>query len=365
MRNATGLTLTFIKNISVNLTQFVSWLLLVSAMTMLLAFSEMISTYESFFIEKLKSVYPNIFLYTAKKEIKPLDEYISHEKEIFEIIWQEFDYSYDAKTSQTKANISLRSFSKEHIPKILSPYTNDIKNEKDIIFINSEFYDKLVANPDFEKGLYLKSYIDKEFHIFEIKPFEMYDETEWILIPNHIAKKLFYKAMFEHTVVYSHKYDENELYQKYIKVYPKLLLWSDKVPLFSRSSLAILQSAFGVIILTTLILTIATIFIVLKSIIDEYVLFTKQVLRFGMNVPHLYQIFLVLFFSYISSIILLSYSIIYFTKKWLAPALMDAISTDMITSLTFLIVLAFSISLSIVFGLFQYVFAAMKKRELV
>ena len=196
-------------------------------------------------------------------------------------------------------------------------------------------------------------------------PFEMYDETEWILIPNFIAKKLFYKSMFEHTVIYSESLNENELFHLYHKVYPKLLLWSDKVPLFSRSSLAILKSAFGVIILTTLVLTIATIFIVLKSIIDEYVLYTKQVLRFGMNTARLYLMFLVLFFSYISSIILISYGFVYSLKQWLAPILMEEISTSMITSLSFLVIIAFIISMSIVFGLFQYVFSAMRRRELV
>ncbi len=363
--NDIGITLRFIRNISLNLTQFISWVLLVSAMTMLLAFSEMISSYENFFIAKLKSVYPNVFLYTAKKKVEPLNSMVSHEKEIFEIIWKEFDFSYDAKKSQTTANISLRSFSKEHIPPALNAYKKQIMNDDAIIYMNEKFYEKFTSNPDFHEGLYLKSYVDGAYHYFRILPFEMYDETDWILIPNTLARTLFHDTMFEHTVIYSDLLSEEELYTLYSKEYPHLFLWSDKVPLFSRASLAILKSAFGVIILTTLVLTVATIFIVLKSIIDEYVLYTKQVLRFGMNPYTLYLIFLVLFFSYISSIILLGYGFVYEIKQWLAPILLEELSTSMITSWVMLISMSFVISLLTVFGLFQFVFSAMKRRELV
>ncbi len=363
--NDLGITFRFIRNISFNLTQLISWILLVSAMTMLLAFSEMISSYENFFIAKLKSVYPNVFLYTAQKKVDPLSSEVSHEKEIFEIIWKEFDFSYDGLKSQTTANISLRSFSKEHIPPVLNAYKQQIMDDEPVIYMNAKFYEKLRNNTDYREGLYLRSYVDDEYHFFRISAFEMYDETEWILIPNAIAHTLFHETMFEHTVIYSESLGEEELFNLYSKVYPHLFLWSDKVPLFSRSSLAILKSAFGVIILTTLVLTVATIFIVLKSIIDEYVLYTKQVLRFGMNPYRLYAVLLSLFFGYISSIILLGYLFVSEVKAWLAPILITELSTSMITSLSLLMSLSFVISVVTVLGLFQFVYAAMGRRELV
>jgi hypothetical protein len=362
--NDLRITARFVKNISFNLTQFVSWILLVTAMIILLSFSEMITSYETFFIDKLKSVYPNVFLYTAKKKINPINNQVSHEKEIFEIIWDSFDYSYDKKKSQTTANISLRSFSSKHIPNVLNEYRSFIKNKEDIIYINRKFYNKITMNTEYKNILYLKSYIDRRFYGFTIKPFDMYDETEWILIPNYIAHKLFHDSMFGHTVIYSDVLKESEVYNLYSQKYEHLFLWSDKVPLFSRASLAILKSAFSVIIFTTLILTISTIFIVLKSIIDEYVLYTTQVLIFGINVYKLFILYLILFFTYISSILIPSYFVITYIKQIIGPIISVDMSTDMITSLGFLISISFIISLFILFGLFKYVFNLMKKREL-
>ncbi len=359
--NDLSITLRFIKNISLNPLQYISWALLVLSMIVLLSFNEMVSSYESYFIEKLRSVYPNVFLYTSNKKLEPLEENVTHEKEIFEIIWSKFEYSYDKVQGQTTANISLRSFSKEHIPPVLQQYETEIANEENTIYINREFYTKLVLHSDYKDGLYLKSYKDNSYHFFHIKPFDMHDETEWILIPNYLAHELFYNSMFGYSVVYSDKLSEEELYELYSSKYKYVFLWRDKVPLFSRASIAILENAFQVVLFTTTILIITTIFVMLKSIIDEYILFTTLAMRYGVNLWRLGMVFISFLFLYISSILGLSYSVAYYIKSIVAKVV-QGLPLEMLTSLNALIIFAFVSSVVIVVGLFKYVEKSMRKR---
>ncbi|MEA3512830.1 MAG: hypothetical protein U9R37_04455 [Campylobacterota bacterium] len=295
------------------------FLFLIFFYTLSLLFSHFLSSYKDKFIDKLQSVYPKAYIYTLK-DVKPKDDGYIHFKEIFEVNYEGLEFSYKKDGIKNRfTNLAIRSFDKNNIPESLSKYKNDIQNNKNTIYLDQKKYISLTTNKSYNGGIYIKSNKDGKSIFVQIKKFELFDTSSWIVIPNYIANKIFHKNNFDKNVIVSKNrvlYSQQNI-KEYYSEYKNLYFWYDSLSFFSKAFYKISTITFKYFNQLFLILISLFAYITLKNIIYEMRKMTLFASRFGKNLLSVTFIYSFGLFIYFSLVVFLSYIFAYFINNLL------------------------------------------------
>jgi len=285
----------------------VIFLFLIFFYTLSLLFSHFISSYKEKFIDKLQSVYPLVYIHTLKK-VEPINKNYTHSKEVFEVNYQNLQYSFDHNsTKNTFVNMGVRSFTKEHIPKALSSYKKHIDQKEMVIYLDHKKYMQIVLHKDYNGGIYLSSQETNKQYFVQIKSFQLFDTANWIVIPNYIAKDIFYKNSFDKVVIHQQGTNDYNTLKNDYQHFNNLYFWYDNLSFFSKTFYKVSQLTYSYFNQSFLLLILLFAYITLKNIIHEMKKMTLFASRFGKNLFTVTAIYFISITSYFLLIILISY----------------------------------------------------------
>jgi len=297
-----------------NLSSKVIMILLILFYTLNILFSHYLESFKDKFIDKLKMVYPTAYIHTAKN-IKPINQKYFHYKDIFEVNFDGIKYSF-AKNDKTNqfVNISIRSFHKENIPSILKNKQNQLKNT---IFVSQKIFNHLITQKKYKNGIHINSFINNKNIFVKVKKINLFDDTNWILIENSLAKMIFPPTMFNKNVIVN-KFDkqnkEEVIFEDY-KSFNNLFFWYDNLSFSSKVFYKITNVTYDLFYQSFSMLIFLFGFITLKNIIYELKKMTLFAARYGKNLIELSLIYFIGLSIYFSIIFLLSFVIAFFINN--------------------------------------------------
>lgn len=275
------------------------------ALTSLLLFYLLFKTFETNYIDQLKSVFPNMHIVASTKiDTQTIEEFeISYE--IFEQIWTNITIGFNENDFYALSTVGIRSFAPEYIPPILQ----GIYKSTETLYVTQNVYDLMTSQKNFNGKVFIESDIDHKLHSFDIVPFKIQDNKKWILFPNPAAHKLYRKNLFDKAVFYSKLPDDIAL-KKLQKTFTKTVFtWDDFISLTSiavKNSMLFIFTLLSLAIVTLLLLSL--IFFA-QTLFDDLKQLTRYAFFYGIQKRTLFGLYFLLLNAYLFIIYFLSYGV--------------------------------------------------------
>jgi len=315
------------------------FIMLVSAFVVILFFL-FFKTFTTYYIDELKNVYPSVYLVKTKKIEEYNLENIEADAEIFELNLDNFAISFDGEESFTLGSIGIRSFSKEHIPKSIANSFED----RDILYVSQKIYALLQETKAFQGKIYLESDIDYKMHAFDVKPFELQDNSKWILLQNSTARKLYRDDFFSKAVFYS-QLSEEEIKKRVRSSFKNIIYtWDEHISLISRALKDSMLYLFSLITIAIGVLSIASIIFFARELADDLVHLTRYAFFYAITLRYVYFSYLFIVNITILVILLVAYALALSLNELITQALWSLSSYDQSSFLFYIFASSFILS---------------------
>jgi hypothetical protein len=299
-------------------------------------------TFTTYYIDELKLIYPSLYLIKSNKletyKVSGLDLY----SEIFELNIDNFSISFDQKDNYTLGSLGIRSFNKEHIPKMLKP-----SSDGDTIYLSQKIYTLLKGNKNFKDVLFIKSDVDSKIYKFHVQEFKLHDNSKWILFENDVAKKLYRKNFFNKASFYSNKIDYNEadLKEELSKKFSNILYsWDDHISLVSRALKESMLFFFSWMTLAITILSITSIIFFTRELADDLTHLTRHAFFYAISLKFVYISYLLISNITLITVILSSYALAFTINNYVTHSLWNVESYSNNMFLVYIIGATFTIT---------------------
>jgi len=316
-------------------------IMFVSAFLVMLFFL-FFKTFTTYYIDELKLIYPSLYLVKDKKidtyKTDSLDVYA----EIFELNIDNFSVSFDAKENFTLGSLGIRSFNKEHTPKMLKA-----SNNGDTIYLSQKIYKLLKSNKNFKDILFIKSDVDSKIYKFHVQGFKLHDNSKWILFENSVARKLYREDFFNKASFYSTQeiYDEKSLKLQLSKLFSNIIYsWDEHISLVSRALKESMLYLFSWMTMAIAILSITSIIFFTRELADDLTHLTRHAFFYAISLKFVYFSYLLITNLILSTIILLSYLLAFLVNDFLTLSLWNVPSYSDNLFLLYLIAITFGIT---------------------
>ena len=299
--------------------QFAVFFVILFSFTSILMFYLFFHTFKKYYIDELKSIYPTVYIASPKSVEKFNLEHAKVSKEIFNTLFDEnFKVSFDANREFSVGCIGFRSFDDNHVPKILNKLHENTSNA---IYVSNILYAQLKNQKKFNNTVFLRSDINDRIYKFRVVPFELHENTKWILMPNSSAKKLFYSSIFDKVVFYSN-IDETQLINKLKKEFKvPVFSWEENISLSNRALKESMMLLFSYLSLAIILIVLISFWFFAQSIVDDLMLLTQNAFFYGARFSMIYVVYIVLLNIYLFSLFCISYLLSYSTNEVLVNIL--------------------------------------------
>lgn len=309
--------LKFVSKILFSSQQVLVTLIMFFALSSLLLFYLFFKTFETNYIEQLKSVFPNMYIATSKKiDTKEVPEFeVSYE--IFDQTWSSVAIGFDANYFYALGAVGVRSFAPEHVPPILQ----DVYTDANTLYVTQNVYELLTSQKLFTGKIFMESDKDRKLYSFNVVPFSIQDDKKWILFPNPAAYKLYRKALFDKAVFYSKLPDEQALKTLQKHFTQPVFTWDAFISLSSmalKNSMLFIFSLLSIAIITLLLISFM---FFAQTLFDDLQHLTRYAIFYGMQKRTLFGIYFLILNSYIGVIYLLCYGVASFFNTLLVQKL--------------------------------------------
>ena len=322
--------------------QLTVFLIMFSSAFLVMLFFLFFKTFTMYYIDELKLIYPSLYLIKDKSidtyKRKDLEVY----SEIFEVNINNFYVSFDAKDSFTLGSLGIRSFDESHMPKMLEKTDAD-----DTIYLSGKIYKLLKNHKDFKGKLFIKSDVDSKMYKFNVKMFELHDNSKWVLLENSVASKLYRNNFFNKATFYfPEDKDEITLKEELSEVFSNIIYsWDEHISLVSRALKESMLYLFSWMTLAIAILSIAAIIFFTRELADDLTHLTRHAFFYAISLKFVYISYLLIANLTLITIILTSYFLAYIVNNlitlslWDVPSYSENLFIVYIIGITFLITL--------------------------
>ncbi len=246
--------------------QIIVSILIVIFIALVISFQAAISAYRIATLDELKGIYPSVFYNRTGADIVH-PEGLNSRDEIFNFSVN-VRFRYQASGDIVKLpDIGVRSYTDEHLPKILQNEENH-----QYIYLSQSLFNRVSRSNAFDgKGVYFGSK-DDTWPYFEIKPFAT--DSFWLVLSNRLALKIFRLADFSNVTLYGDTTEEMRSW--YANQGVLIEYWYERLPLFGRLFYHLLENFSKVFFISYLILLILLTIMVVGDILSEYKMLLKN-----------------------------------------------------------------------------------------
>jgi hypothetical protein len=344
--------LNFIIKIVFSLRQALVALIMLGALFSVILFYLFFKTFESYYIDELKAIYPTLYVATSKKVDPNLVHDVVALPEIFELDWSDFVLSFDDGESYSLGSVGMRSFHKHYMPKILQ----NVYEDEGSIYVSSSLYELLQSQKGFDGRVTIESDVDNTLHTFHVKEFVLHDDIKWVLMEDVSAKTLYRSSSFDKVVFYSDMEDEL-LYETLDPHFTQpLFTWDEHISLSSRALKESMVYVFSLLSIAIVILVMASFFFFAQTILDDLAHITRFAFFYGISRLQVFWIYFVLINLYFFII----YFLAYFLSAGVNSTLVETIwQIEAKNSISFLTLIGW-VELCIVLSLGVYIYLSHK-----
>ena len=316
-------------------------IMFVSAFLVMLFFL-FFKTFTTYYIDELKLIYPSLYLVKDKK----IDTYKASNfdvyAEIFELNVDSFSVSFDKKDNFTLGSLGIRSFNKEHTPKMLTKTTDE-----DTIYLSQKLYKLLKSNKNFKNKLFIKSDVDSKIYKFHVQEFKLHDNSKWVLFENSVARKIYRDDFFNKASFYSTKKIYNEADEKLAlsKKFSNIIYsWDEHISLVSRALKESMLFLFSWMTLAIAILSITSIIFFTRELADDLTHLTRHAFFYAISLKFVYISYLLIANMTLVAVILSSYVLAFSINDFVTLSLWNVSSYSSSFFLVYIIGTTFTIT---------------------
>ncbi|MEO2069263.1 MAG: hypothetical protein ABGX27_07115 [Desulfurobacteriaceae bacterium] len=273
------------------------------------------------YIEKLKGIYPPIYIESLnpprleiKDEIK--DGYVT--KEFLSLDKNKIVIKLPDEKKLLLKNVSVRSFDERFIPFLLKDYSQIVKDRKNVVFVTPELKNRLSELLKKENEIiFIKG--NREIKT-QVKTVDAIVGESWLIIPNYMVERILSLTPLQEKscykmVIYPKEGKEDRVLKEIPKEY-SVETWIDLVPFSFRAFYFVVEKGYSIFSLLFVAFSILLILTVWTDIAYDFRKYIGFSFLFGVDKKKLilytsaFSLFIVLIFIVLGNTIAVGISLL-------------------------------------------------------
>jgi len=276
-------------------------------------FYNYISDFNDAFIDRLKGVYPALYIKSHGEIIKEFDERFKHKQEFF-YFSETLTFKYSKQGNKKSIiDVGIKAADILDFPDIIN--VPELNNNTNHIWVNNILWEMIINTPEFDnKGLYLISEDGmRQFYVF-LHKFDLLGDRAWIIFPKELALTLG-KTMNITTIYSIVPVANNKIKKLYFDSGFNAILWTERLPFFNYVFYHLTLRIYSILTFGLLIVLVIFVVGVLNDTFDEFkklIIFSSL---YGVKESFIQTFFIFFISSYFLLIFVFSILSVYFINK--------------------------------------------------